>query len=113
MNKDVVKEIRKGTRRRFSVEEKIKVVLEGLGGGIPVTELCRREGIQSTLYYRWSKAFLDAGKNGLPRDTLRDASGYEVKRLKDENDSLKKAVAESVLEVQRLKKVWACQAPQV
>ena len=102
--KDVVREIRRATRRKFTAEEKIKIVLEGLRGEIPVTELCRRESIQPTLYYRWSKAFLDAGKNGLTRDTQRDATSDEVRRVKEENDQLKRAVAESVLEVQRLKK---------
>jgi transposase len=104
MARDVVKEIRKAARRKFSPEQKIRIVLEGLRGQIPVTELCRREGIVPRLYYRWSKAFLDAGKNGLVRDTQRDATTDEVSRLKDENEALKKAVAESVLEVQRLKK---------
>lgn len=61
---DAVKQIRKATRHKFSAEEKIRVVLEALPGEIPVTELCRREGIQPALYYRWSKAFLDAGKDG-------------------------------------------------
>jgi transposase len=101
---DVVKQIRKATRRKFNAEDKIRIVLEGLRGEIPVTELCRREGIQPALYYRWSKAFLDAGKNGLVRDTQRDATTSEVHLLKEENEALKKAVAEAVLEVQRLKK---------
>ena len=104
MARNVVKEIRKATRRKFSAEEKIRIVLEGLRGEIPVSDLCRREGIAPTLYYRWSKAFLDSGKNGLTRDTQRDASSEEVHRLKEENDSLKRALAESVLDVQRYKK---------
>ena len=104
MAMDVVKEIRRATRRKFSAEDKIKIVLEGLRGEIPVSELCRREGIAPTMYYRWSKAFLEAGKNGLTRDTQRDATTEEVKRLKEENEALKKAVAETVLDVQRLKK---------
>jgi len=104
MTTGVVKQIRKATRRKFAADEKIRIVLEGLRGEIPVAELCRREGIQSSIYYKWSKAFLDSGKNGLTRDTKRDATGEEVKRLKEENEALKKAVAESVLEVQRLKK---------
>ena len=104
MARNVVKEIRKATRRRFSAEEKIRIVLEGLRGEIPVSDICRREGIAPTLYYRWSKAFLDSGKNGLTRDTQRDASSEEVRRLKEENDSLKRALAESVLDVQRYKK---------
>lgn len=101
---DVVKQIRKATRRKFTAEEKIRIVLEGLRGEIAVTELCRREGIAPSLYYRWSKAFLDSGKNGLVRDTSRDATTSEVRQLKDENEALKKAVAEAVLDVQRLKK---------
>lgn len=104
MARNVVKEIRKATRRKFSAEEKIRIVLEPLRGEIPVSDICRREGIAPTLYYRWSKAFLDSGKNGLTRDTQRDASCEEVRRLKEENDSLKRALAESVLDVQRYKK---------
>ena len=104
MTTDVVKQIRKATRRRFSPDEKIRIVLEGLRGEIPVSELCRKEGIQSSIYYKWSKAFLDAGKNGLSRDTQRDATTTEVRRLKEENEALKKAVAETVLDNQRLKK---------
>ena len=104
MATDVVKQIRKATRRRFSAEDKIQIVVEGLRGEIPITELCRKEGIQPSLYYTWSKAFLEAGKNGLTRDTKRDATTGEVRRLKEENEALKKAVAETVLENQRLKK---------
>ena len=104
MATDVVKQIRKATRRRFSADEKIRIVLEGLRGEIPITELCRKEGIQPSVYYKWSKAFLDAGKNGLTRDTKRDATTVEVRRLKEENEALKKAVAETVLDNQRLKK---------
>ena len=102
--RDVVREIRKATRRRFSHEEKIRIVLEGLRGEIPVSDLCRREGIAPTMYYRWSKAFLEAGKNGLSRDTQRDATTEEVRRLKEENADLKKALAEAALDVIRLKK---------
>jgi transposase len=104
MTSDVVKQIRRATRRKFSADEKIRIVLEGLRGETPVTELCRKEGIQTSIYYKWSKAFLDAGKNGLTRDTQRDSTADEVRRVKNENEALKKAVAESVLEVQRLKK---------
>ena len=104
MARNVVKEIRRATRRKFNAEEKIRIVLEGLRGEIPVSDLCRREGIAPTLYYRWSKAFLDSGKNGLTRDTRRDSTSEEVRRLKEENDSLKKALAESILDVQRYKK---------
>ena len=104
MAKDVIKEIRRATRRKFSAEEKIRIVLEGLRGEIAVSDLCRREGIAPTLYYRWSKAFLDSGKNGLTRDTQRDATSDEVRRLKEENATLKKVLAESILDVQRYKK---------
>ena len=104
MATDVVKQIRRRTRRKFSADEKIRIVLEGLRGEIPITELCRQQGIQPSIYYKWSKAFLDAGKNGLTRDTQRDATSREVRRLKEENDALKRAVAEMVLDNQRLKK---------
>jgi transposase len=113
MAKNVVKEIRRATRRKFSAEEKIRIVLEGLRGEIPVSDLCRREGIAPTMYYRWSKTFLDSGKNGLTRDTQRDATSQEVRQLKEENESLKRALAESVLDVQRYKKAWACRAHEV
>lgn len=104
MARNVVKEIRRATRRKFTAEQKIQIVLEGLRGELSVAELCRREGIAPTLYYRWSKAFLDTGKNGLTRDTHRDATDDEVKRLREENEALKRGLAEAVLEVQRLKK---------
>ena len=69
MMRNLVREIRKATRRKFSAEEKIRIVLEGLRGEIPISDLCRREGIASSLYYKWPKSFLDAGKNGLTRDS--------------------------------------------
>ena len=98
MARNVVMEIRRATRRKFNAEEKIRIVLEGLRGEIPVSDLCRREGIAPTLYYRGSKSFLDSGKNGLTRDTQRDSTSQEVRRLKEENDSLKRALEESNLE---------------
>jgi transposase len=101
---DVVKQIRKATRRKFSAEEKIRIVLEALRGESSISEICRREGIAVSIYYKWSKSFLEAGKNGLTRAILRDATGEEVRGLKQENSDLKKAVAELVLEVQRYKK---------
>jgi transposase len=104
MARDVVTEIRRATRRRFKAEDKIRIVLEGLRGEISVSQLCRRESISPALYYQWSKAFLEAGKNGLTVDTKRDATKAEVERLKEENDALKKALAETMLDVQRLKK---------
>jgi transposase len=103
-SKNVVKQIRKATRRKFSADEKIRIVLEGLRGETAISEICRREGIASSVYYKWSKAFLDSGKNGLTRAVIRDATSDEVRGLKQENADLKKAVAELVLEVQRYKK---------
>ena len=105
MSKDpVVREIRRNTRKYFTAERKIEVVLEGLRGEIPVSELCRREGLSPANYYKWSKSFLEAGKNGLVMDTKRNATNDEVKVLKEENNDLKRAVAELTLEVQRRKK---------
>jgi len=102
--KDVVKQIRKATRRKFSAEEKIRIVLEGLRGQIAISELCRREGIPASAYYKWSKSFLQSGKNGLTRAILRDATTDEVNKLKSENEDLKKAVAELMLDNMRYKK---------
>ena len=99
-----VREIRRKTRRRFSAEEKIRIVIEGLRGEESIASLCRREGIAPTVYYKWSKAFLEAGKNGLTRDTLRDATSDQVKHLRQENNQLKESLAEAILDVQRYKK---------
>lgn len=104
MTKNVLSEIKRATRRKFNPEEKIRIVLEGLRGEIPITEICRRESISPAIYYRWSKSFLDAGKNGLTRDTQRDATSDEVRRLKEENDALKRALSETMLDVIRYKK---------
>jgi transposase len=103
-SRDVLKQIKKATRRQFSAEDKIRIVLEGLRGETPISEICRREGIASSVYYKWSKSFLEAGKNGLTRAVIRDATTEEVRELKQENADLKKAIAELVLEVQRYKK---------
>ena len=99
-----VREIRRRTRRRFSAEEKVRVVLEGLRGEMSVAELCRREGIASNLYYRWSKDFLEAGKKRLNGDTVREATSNEVKFLRSENRELKEVVAEMTLKNRVLKK---------
>jgi len=101
---DVIKQIRNNTRRHFSADDKIRIVVESLRGEITISELCRREGIQPSLFYRWSKQFLEAGKNGLTRETVRNASDDEVRELKSENEQLKIALAESHLEVLRYKK---------
>ena len=100
----VVREIQRRTRRRFSAEEKIRIVLEGLRGEESIAELCRREGLAPNLYYRWSKEFLEAGKKRLLGDTKREATAPEVKGLRDENDRLKLALAEMVLENRLLKR---------
>ncbi len=99
-----VRDIRRATRRKFSSEEKIRVVLEGLRGEDSIAELCRREGISSNLYYRWSKEFLEAGKKRLAGDTAREATSDEVKDLRVETLSLKEAVAELLMENRLLKK---------
>lgn len=103
-SKDVVKQIRKATRRKFSADEKIRIVLEGLRGEMSISEICRREGIAASVYYKWSKSFLQAGKNGLTRAVIRDATTDEVRNLKQENADLKKAVAELMLDNMRYKK---------
>jgi len=99
-----VREIRRKTRRKFSAEEKIRIVLEGLRGEQSVAELCRREGIVANLYYRWSKDFLEAGKKRLSGDTVREATTDEVKELCSENSELKEVVAELTLKNRVLKK---------
>ena len=99
-----VKEIRRKTRRKFSSEEKIRIVLDGLRGESSIAELCRQEGINNNLYYRWSKDFLEAGKKRLAGDTVREANTDEVVGLKKENTDLKQAVAELYLRNDWLKK---------
>ncbi len=100
----VIKEIRRATRRQFSAEEKIRIVLSGLRGEDSIAELCRREGIVQNLYYRWSKEFLEAGKKRLAGDTARAATPQKVKDLRREASALKEVVAELVLENRLLKK---------
>ena len=99
-----VKDIRRKTRRKFSSEEKIRIVLDGLRGEYSIAELCRKEGINHNLYYRWSKDFLEAGKKRLSGDTIRETSTDEVVDLKKENANLKQAVAELYLSNDWLKK---------
>ena len=101
---DVVGQIKKATRRKFSADEKIRIVLEGLRGELSISELCRTEGIAASIYYKWSKDFLEAGRNGLTRSTIRDATTDQVRHLKGENADLKTAVAELTLEVIKYKK---------
>ena len=103
-SESVVKEIRRRTRKQYSSEEKIQIVLEGLRGEISIAELCRREGINANLYYRWSKDFLEAGKKRLQGDTVREANSAEVNDLRQENTQLKELVAEVTLKNRVLKK---------
>ena len=99
-----VRTIRRRTRRKFSPEEKIRIVLESLRGEQSISELCRRDGIAANLYYRWSKDFLEAGKKQLAGDTVREATSDEVKDLRSENRELKEVVAEITLKNRILKK---------
>src|ERR671915_1222386 len=100
----VLKDIRRVTRRQFSAEEKIRIVLEGLRGEESIAELCRREGIATSMYYGWSKDFLEAGKRRLAGDTARAATSDEVKDLRREASALKEVVADLTLENRLLKK---------
>ena len=100
----VIKDIRRATRKRHSSEEKIRIVVDGLRGEDSIAELCRREGIAQSLYYGWSKEFLEAGKKRLAGDTAREASSGEVKDLRREARALKEVVAEQALEIRLLKK---------
>ena len=100
----VIKDIRRATRKQYSAEEKIRIVLDGLKGEDSIAELCRREGIAQSLYYSWSKEFLEAGKKRLAGDTARAATSTEVKDLRRESRDLKEVVAEQALELRLLKK---------
>ncbi len=99
-----VRDIRRATRRNYSAEEKIRIVLEGLRGEYSIAELCRKEGINQNLYYRWSKEFLEAGKRRLAGNVVREATTDEVKNLRQETLGLKEVVAELLLENRLLKK---------
>ena len=101
----LVRDIRRATRRHYSAEEKIRIVLDGLRGEHSIAELCRREGIAESLYYSWSKEFLEAGKRRLAGDTERAATTGEVKDLRRQAKELKEVVAEQALELRLLKKV--------
>jgi len=100
----VVREIKRKTRRKFNSEEKIRIILEGLKGEDSIAAICRREGIAPSLYYKWSKTFLQAGKRRLDGDTIREANSDEVSELRQENDQLKQLVAELSLKNRVLKK---------
>ena len=100
----VVRDIRRQTRKKYSAEEKIRIVLEGLRGEDSIAELCRREGIAPNMYYKWSKEFLEAGKARLTGNTKREATSSEVTGLRQENEQLKQVVAELLLKNRVLKK---------
>src|ERR1039458_2406076 len=116
----IVTNIRRATRKRHSSEEKIRIVLDGLRGEFSIAELCRREGIAESLYYAWSKEFLEAGKRRLAGDTVRAATNGEVKDLRREAQELKAVAAEQALELGPLKKSMSgdggdeeCDAPRL
>ncbi len=100
----VVREIKRRTRRKFKSEEKIRIILEGLKGEDSISEICRREGIAPSVYYKWSKGFLEAGKKRLNGDTAREANSDDVTELRTENNQLKQLVAELSLKNRVLKK---------
>ena len=100
----IIKDIRRATRKQYGAEEKIRIVLEGLRGEESIAALCRREGIAESLYYTWSKKFLEAGKKRLAGDTATAATSDEVKALRKEARDLKEVVAEQALELRLLKK---------
>ena len=99
-----VRRVRSATRRKYTSEEKIRIVLEGFRREVTVSDPCRREGIKSHSYYSWTKEFMEAGKERLARDSVRDATKQEIHALKRENGELKQLVADLSLEAYRLKK---------
>jgi len=100
----LIRNVRKATRRKFTAEDKIRIVLEGFRKEIPVSELCRQERISSAIYYTWLRDFMEAGKARLKGDSLRSANEQEVRNLKEENARLKELVAEQALQLQVFKK---------
>jgi transposase len=99
-----IKQVRRITRRKYTPEERVRIVLEGFRHEIPIRDLCRREGIRPNVYYAWLRDFMEAGKTRLARDTIRDATRAEVDNLKRENERLKQLVADLSLQVHILKK---------
>ena len=100
----IMRSVRRATRRKYTPEEKIRIVLEGFRREATVSDLCRREGINPANYYSWTKEFMEAGKERLARNTVRDATRQEIEELKRENGDLKQIVAELMLDTHRLKK---------
>jgi len=105
--KQLIRDIKRITRRKFTAEEKIRIVLEGFRRDTPIRDLCRREGIKPSTYYAWLKDFMEAGKERLIRDTTRDTTRTEILEIKRENARLKTLVAELSLQVHVLKKTAA------
>jgi len=101
--KTFIRQVRAKTRRKYAPEDKIRIVLEGFRREVTVSDLCRREGIKPGVFYAWTKEFMEAGKERLTRDTVRDATRHEIEHLKRENSDLKQLVADLSLEVHRLK----------
>ena len=99
-----MRSVRRATRRKYTPEEKIRIVLEGFRREATVNDLCRREGINPANYYSWTREFMEAGKERLTRNTVRDATRHEIEQLKRENGDLKEIVADLVIETHRLKK---------
>jgi transposase len=100
----LISDLKRKTRKSYSSEEKIRIIIEGMRGETTIAELCRKEGISQANYYKWSKDFMEAGKKRLSGDTMREANTSEVQELKGENIDLKELVAELSLEVRKLKK---------
>jgi transposase len=100
----LIRRTRQATRRKFPAEEKIRILLEGIRGDVAVSELCRREGIHPTIYYKWLKDFMEAGKGRMRGDTKREATSEQVRQLREENERLKQLVAELSLANLTLKK---------
>ncbi len=100
----IIKDIKRKTRRKFSSEEKIRIVIDGLRGEDTIAAICRKEGIAPTLYYKWSKDFMEAGKKRLQGDTMREANTSEVMALRQQNAELKEAVAELLIDARKLQK---------
>jgi len=105
--KQLIRDVKRITRRKFTAEEKIRIVLEGFRRDTPIRDLCRREGIRPSTYYAWLKDFMEAGKDRLTRDITRDATWAEIQEIKRENTRLKQLVAELSLQVHVLKKTAA------
>ena len=103
-SESIIRDIKRQTKRKFSSEEKISIVIEGLRGEDSIASICRREGVAPSVYYRWSKDFMEAGKKRLNADTVREANTDEVDELRNQNNALKIAVADLTLEAMSWKK---------